>query len=601
MPPSRDHIIGFLLGMSDTAYRTAVRTLGSTQGAEDVVQDAYASALAHLPQMRSTAETRAWFTRVVTNAARTRQRSTGRRNRREAALPSRSGAASRTEELGRDSIAALGAAMNDLDEKYRLAVSLCYEQGFTRREAAAALGVPETTLADRVRTGLDQLRRRLAAAGFGAVVAALPAGLTHTAPVVPASLAGQVEALVAQGATKAGAGAAASAPAAKGGIAMKAVVGIILAVAVAGGVAVSMKGGGGGAPLPAEAPPTPKKGHKDWEYTTIGKVFVEHVAFSGSSGHLDGPAREGMSRTTPVVEADAAGNLYLVDIKAHAIRAVRKRGGRLFTLSGNGHITFGSPLAEGPAEHLRIGTLAASSRPYLATVGNPLEGEGSLYYAAADGQVVVRLFRNKAKGGRWWYERVAGLGSKKVGPGVPAAETKVRKPIVLATPDGKIGLSVVTGKDRRTLYWIRNGKLASAYDEGRVGEFACYGVDGAGNFVGTGGGGLKFVSPDGKVTKAALPWPVSWGIQPDRGRAGCFIKGMDDYVLTRVLPGGDFGTLSRAGTWRKCSGGSRPYRAAAKEWALNWAFGNPMSDGRYAASDGRNGPVFTATFPKGGE
>jgi RNA polymerase sigma factor (sigma-70 family) len=54
------------------------------------------------------------------------------------------------------------AALSILPRKYRVPLVLCHLQGWTRQEAAALLGCPESTLASLLSRGLLRLRRRLA-------------------------------------------------------------------------------------------------------------------------------------------------------------------------------------------------------------------------------------------------------------------------------------------------------------------------------------------------------------------------------------------------------------------------------------------------------
>jgi hypothetical protein len=190
--------------------------------------------------------------------------------------------------------------MNELDVKYRLAVSLCHEQGLTKREAAAVLGVPESTVSDRVRAGLDELRQRLSAAGFGAAaVASLPAALAETAPVVPAAFTAAIEKMVGGGAMVKGSGAASGSAALKGGVLVKIGLGIAAAGLVAG---TTLWAGGGKSEEPAKPKaPNAVEGPKskfdtpvwspDARWERYPKPFV-----ASFPGELAGPRQETMWR-----------------------------------------------------------------------------------------------------------------------------------------------------------------------------------------------------------------------------------------------------------------------------------------------------------------
>jgi len=391
-----------LLGLSGAAYRLAMRILGSPEDAEDVVQQAYVAALERLRSGSPPLEERAWFLGAVANLARLHRRRQSKRREKEAAMrQDRAGAPAQGTDFG----TTLGGAMAMLDEKYRLPVSLYYEEGLTQRETAAILKLPESTISDHVNTGLVKLRKALERAGYPAAVAAVLGGLKSTAPDVPASLAGRVEALVANGAVGqvAMSGSAVSAAAAKGGIAMKLIAGLVLAGAVAAGVA-TLSGGGGGTPLPAGA--TPVK----------GPLKREHFAFINQYGHLDGPRREAIAGRGPRIALDAKGNAYF--FAAHyygALRCVRT-GGQVVSLSGNDYWNSDMPLTEGPASCLGNpygvrGMSFGLPTGTLVVKGVPDEGaDKGCIYTTDPYKNVVRVFRNKEKNNRWWFERIAGGG-----------------------------------------------------------------------------------------------------------------------------------------------------------------------------------------------
>ena len=80
----------------------------------------------------------------------------------------------------------LDRELEQLPERYRVAVVLCDLQGVTRREAARRLGLPEGTLSGRLTTAHKLLARRLARYGLtpcGGAVAAVLARDTASACV----------------------------------------------------------------------------------------------------------------------------------------------------------------------------------------------------------------------------------------------------------------------------------------------------------------------------------------------------------------------------------------------------------------------------------
>jgi RNA polymerase sigma factor (sigma-70 family) len=224
------------------AYRVAASVLGTTEGAEDAVQQAYLKAVRFLASQPPPQDERAWFLRTVANAAREQLRGEVRHRRKEAAM-NLDPQTSITQPVNAGELAALlRQAMGELDEQHRLPLTLCYQEGLSQREAAAIMDTPERTLSRHVREGLELLRGFLVRSGYNAAPAAVLGALAHTAPAVPASLAAAVAKIVsgqagAMGSGVGSAGAAAGA-AAKGGIAMKAIVAVVLAGTVAAGVGV---------------------------------------------------------------------------------------------------------------------------------------------------------------------------------------------------------------------------------------------------------------------------------------------------------------------------------------------------------------------------
>ena len=57
------------------------------------------------------------------------------------------------------------SALDHLPEDERAAIEVAYFEGYTYREAAARLDVPEGTVKSRIRSGLRRLHRELVAAG----------------------------------------------------------------------------------------------------------------------------------------------------------------------------------------------------------------------------------------------------------------------------------------------------------------------------------------------------------------------------------------------------------------------------------------------------
>ena len=590
------------------AYAIARAVTASEEDAEDAVGSAVVAVLSRPDRFDPARPFLPYFARVVVNSARGLHRSARRRREREEIAMVRTPGATEGSRLERrETAAAVRTALEALPVDERAAVLITHLGGLSQADAGEILGLPTRTVSRRVGSALEKLRRMLTRAGFAGL--ALPALLADAIRrPVPGRLSARVHAL-SRSTQAAAPTSSASVTATKGGMAMKMIAGVLAASAVAAGVAV-ISGGGGGEPLPAEGPPV-KRGHKDFEYTTVGGIFIEHVAFSGNYGHLDGPARGGTIRTIWGLDCDAAGNVYVFDPVAAAVRAVRKRDKRIFTLSGNRYTTYGSPQKQGPAHTLRLGgsdQQLGIAMTHFVAVGDPMDGDGSLYVSDHDGGVVVRLYRNKEKENAWWYELVAGLGKQKPAPGLAGTDVKLLIPRVAISPEGRVGFAA--GRKSAQFFWLENGKLVPAYDnayiEGKVGDtFQCHGIDAEGNFVGTTGEYNKakpfivVVSKDGKTVRKITPsYPPMWALRPDRKKPGrWFFRSCDDYKIQYVNPESKSFRLMRGGTWAPLT--DKKGNTGANV-ALNYAWGNAMADGRYAGCSRGNSPLFAITFLDGG-
>jgi len=244
-----------LLGMSAAAYQVAARVLGAREGAEDVVQQAYLEAIAQLRAGAPPLEERTWFLRVVANGAKDHLKLEARRKRREAAVsPERPVATEVSGEL----VGLLRQAMDGLEADCRVPVALCCEQGLTQREAAAVLELPERTVSEHVRVGLERLRAALERAGYSAAPAAVLGALgSQTAPAVPAGLAAGLKGLLVAGTI---AGKTAAASAAGGGLTLgwKVVAGLSLAAIIGAGAVSALRPAGRVLPAAAGAPAASK-------------------------------------------------------------------------------------------------------------------------------------------------------------------------------------------------------------------------------------------------------------------------------------------------------------------------------------------------------
>jgi RNA polymerase sigma-70 factor, ECF subfamily len=148
------------------AFRTAYLVTGSAADAEDAAQDAFVKAYRALGRFRPGAPFRPWLLRIVSNEARNRRRSAGRRaglalraageDPSGGAAPSPEGALLASEQSG-----ALLAAVNGLREEDRLVIACRYFLDLSEEETAAALDWRRGTVKSRLSRALGRLREQL--------------------------------------------------------------------------------------------------------------------------------------------------------------------------------------------------------------------------------------------------------------------------------------------------------------------------------------------------------------------------------------------------------------------------------------------------------
>ena len=138
-------------------YRTAYLYLGSEADALEAVDEAVYQALRALKKLREPAFFETWLTRILINEChrelRRRKRLAG-----EEALPETAGPDAYDHLPLKDAVARL-------PETLRAVVILRYFTGYTQSETAAALAIPQGTVATRQRRALELLRLELGEEG----------------------------------------------------------------------------------------------------------------------------------------------------------------------------------------------------------------------------------------------------------------------------------------------------------------------------------------------------------------------------------------------------------------------------------------------------
>ena len=149
----------------DVAVRTA-HLISPDGDAEDAVQEAFVKAYAALGRFRDGAPFRPWLLRIVTNEARNRRRSAGRRAglALRAAEDRRPGDAAPSPEsavLADEQRSALLAAINALRPEDREVIGCRYFLELSEAETAETLDLPRGTVKSRLSRALGRLRDEL--------------------------------------------------------------------------------------------------------------------------------------------------------------------------------------------------------------------------------------------------------------------------------------------------------------------------------------------------------------------------------------------------------------------------------------------------------
>jgi RNA polymerase sigma-70 factor (ECF subfamily) len=153
---------------NERLYRAARAIVRDDDEAEDVMQQAYVNAYAHLRQFDGRAAFATWLTRIAVNEAIARTRKRGRyesldetdviafRRLEEVATPN-----PESETFSRELRAILENAVDTLPEGYRLVFMLRQVEGLSTAETAACLDLSEDVVKTRLSRARSALRQEL--------------------------------------------------------------------------------------------------------------------------------------------------------------------------------------------------------------------------------------------------------------------------------------------------------------------------------------------------------------------------------------------------------------------------------------------------------
>jgi RNA polymerase sigma-70 factor (ECF subfamily) len=146
-----------------SVYAVAMRILGDPEAAADVAQDTFVKALGALDGFRGEASFRTWLLRIAANTATSWGRTRTRRREVSLAPAERLAGTSSPEREAvlRTETERVEAALAQLPEKQRLAVSLRLHEDLTHREIAEVLDSTEGAVRVNYHLGIKRLREWL--------------------------------------------------------------------------------------------------------------------------------------------------------------------------------------------------------------------------------------------------------------------------------------------------------------------------------------------------------------------------------------------------------------------------------------------------------
>jgi RNA polymerase sigma-70 factor, ECF subfamily len=144
-------------------YRVVRAITGSDGEAEDVMQDAYVRAYAHLDQFAGRASFATWLTRIAVHEALARRRRGERFVDLDDVMPTLAfpGHGPEQRATDRELGAALQEAIDELPPSFRTVFVLREAEGLSTAETAASLDIPPETVKTRLHRARSLLRHRL--------------------------------------------------------------------------------------------------------------------------------------------------------------------------------------------------------------------------------------------------------------------------------------------------------------------------------------------------------------------------------------------------------------------------------------------------------
>lgn len=182
--PGEDSFVPIFEGTRNLVYTVCHRLLGGPEEAADALQGTYARLLVLVANPREVARVTDWeahLCRLARLEADRLRKKTRRRAAREVAMgdiPETSSGANSPREIAamEETRARVRELIGELPEVQRIALQLYHDHDLTQKQIAEALGIPQGTVATRLRAGKARLRELCRERGLGDVSALLVAG-----------------------------------------------------------------------------------------------------------------------------------------------------------------------------------------------------------------------------------------------------------------------------------------------------------------------------------------------------------------------------------------------------------------------------------------
>ena len=147
------------------AFRAAYLVTGDAPEAEDATQEAFIKAYRAIDRFRPGAPFRPWLLTIVTNEARNRRRSAGRRAKLNLQVATESQVAPVSPEaavVAAERREELMAGVGELSKREQLVILYRYFLGLSEEETATALGCARGTVKSRLSRAIARLRKAMA-------------------------------------------------------------------------------------------------------------------------------------------------------------------------------------------------------------------------------------------------------------------------------------------------------------------------------------------------------------------------------------------------------------------------------------------------------